>query len=129
MGLTSRGSPSENKKGYKSCSGRIHLSTAEYRFGITTDERGRPRTAVFLAPCEPVAVTVTRQAVQLPPPRKIWRMTRNEFVGGRPDSHQRALKWSAVRDEVEDFPRNVRAVSGGETAPDVRRAWSPALAG
>jgi mono/diheme cytochrome c family protein len=30
-----------------------------------------------------------------------------------PDSHQRALNWSAVRDEVEDFTRNVRAVSGG----------------
>ena len=30
-----------------------------------------------------------------------------------PDSHQRALNWSAVRDEVQDFTRNVRAVSGG----------------
>jgi YVTN family beta-propeller protein len=30
-----------------------------------------------------------------------------------PASHQRALNWSAVRDEVQDFTRNVRAVSGG----------------
>ena len=30
-----------------------------------------------------------------------------------PLSHQRALNWSAVRDEVQDFTRNVRAVSGG----------------
>ena len=30
-----------------------------------------------------------------------------------PNSHQRALNWSAVRDEVQDFTRNVRAVSGG----------------
>jgi YVTN family beta-propeller protein len=30
-----------------------------------------------------------------------------------PESHQRALNWSAVRDEVQDFTRNVRAVSGG----------------
>jgi YVTN family beta-propeller protein len=30
-----------------------------------------------------------------------------------PDSHQRALNWSAVRDEVQDFTRNIRAVSGG----------------
>jgi hypothetical protein len=28
-------------------------------------------------------------------------------------SHQRALNWSAIRDEVQDFTRNVRAVSGG----------------
>jgi hypothetical protein len=31
-----------------------------------------------------------------------------------PASHQRALNWSAVRDEVQDFTRNVRAVSGEE---------------
>ncbi len=30
-----------------------------------------------------------------------------------PDSHQRALNWSAVRDEVQDFERNIRLVSGG----------------
>jgi hypothetical protein len=30
-----------------------------------------------------------------------------------PDSHQRVLNWSAVRDEVQDFERNIRAVSGG----------------
>jgi hypothetical protein len=27
---------------------------------------------------------------------------------------QRALNWSAVRDEIQDFERNIRAVSGGE---------------
>ncbi len=30
-----------------------------------------------------------------------------------PDSQQHVLNWSAVRDEVEDFERNIRAVSGG----------------
>jgi hypothetical protein len=30
-----------------------------------------------------------------------------------PESHQRALNWSAVRDEPQDFDRNIRAVSGG----------------
>jgi YVTN family beta-propeller protein len=30
-----------------------------------------------------------------------------------PESHQRVLNWSAVRDEAQDFTRNVRAVSGG----------------
>jgi len=31
-----------------------------------------------------------------------------------PDFHQRALNWSAVRDEVQDFELNIRAVSGGQ---------------
>lgn len=31
-----------------------------------------------------------------------------------PSSHQRALNWSAVRDEVQDFELNIRAVSGGQ---------------
>jgi hypothetical protein len=30
-----------------------------------------------------------------------------------PESHMRALNWSAIRDEVQDFERNIRAVSGG----------------
>src|SRR5262249_16332330 len=30
-----------------------------------------------------------------------------------PLSHMRALNWSAIRDEVQDFERNIRAVSGG----------------
>lgn len=30
-----------------------------------------------------------------------------------PESHQRALNWSSVRDSVQDFERNIRAVSGG----------------
>jgi hypothetical protein len=30
-----------------------------------------------------------------------------------PDSDLRALNWSAVRDEVQDFELNIRAVSGG----------------
>jgi hypothetical protein len=36
--------------------------------------------------------------------------------GGAPNvplSHMRALNWSAIRDEVQDFERNIRAVSGG----------------
>src|SRR5262245_17234344 len=39
-----------------------------------------------------------------------------KIVNGAPSlpaSHQRALNWSAVRDEVQDFERNIRAVSGG----------------
>src|SRR4030095_12439283 len=31
-----------------------------------------------------------------------------------PDFKQRVLNWSAVRDEVQDFELNIRAVSGGE---------------
>jgi hypothetical protein len=31
-----------------------------------------------------------------------------------PEFHQRALNWSAVRDEVQDFELNIRAVSGGQ---------------
>ena len=31
-----------------------------------------------------------------------------------PSSHQRVLNWSAVRDEVQDFELNIRAVSGGQ---------------
>lgn len=31
-----------------------------------------------------------------------------------PFFHQRALNWSAVRDEVQDFELNIRAVSGGQ---------------
>ena len=31
-----------------------------------------------------------------------------------PNFRQRVLNWSAVRDEVQDFSRNIRAVSGGE---------------
>ena len=31
-----------------------------------------------------------------------------------PTSDQRVLNWSAVRDEVQDFSRNIRLVSGGE---------------
>jgi hypothetical protein len=31
-----------------------------------------------------------------------------------PSSDQRVLNWSAVRDEVQDFERNIRLVSGGE---------------
>jgi len=30
-----------------------------------------------------------------------------------PASHMRVLNWSAIRDEVQDFERNIRAVSGG----------------
>ena len=40
-----------------------------------------------------------------------------------PDSHQRALNWSAVRDEVQDFTRNVRAVSGGGGLITDRCQW------
>src|SRR4030095_6869250 len=31
-----------------------------------------------------------------------------------PDFKQRVLNWSAVRDEVQDFELNIRAVSGGQ---------------
>jgi YVTN family beta-propeller protein len=39
------------------------------------------------------------------------------FINGAPlapTSDQRVLNWSAVRDEVQDFERNIRLVSGGE---------------
>ena len=42
-----------------------------------------------------------------------------------PQSHQRALNWSAVRDEVQDFTRNIRAVSGGGGLIRVDGAGNP----
>ncbi len=42
-----------------------------------------------------------------------------------PQSHQRALNWSAVRDAVQDFTRNVRAVSGGSGLIRVDGAGKP----
>ena len=42
-----------------------------------------------------------------------------------PESHQRALNWSAVRDRVQDFTRNTRAVSGGGGLIRVDGAGNP----
>jgi YVTN family beta-propeller protein len=42
-----------------------------------------------------------------------------------PESHQRALNWSAVRDSVQDFTRNIRAVSGGGGLIRVDGAGNP----
>jgi YVTN family beta-propeller protein len=72
--------------------------------------------------CHPQALTdsVTwmfadgpRQAISM---ESTFEFGAAQIVNGAPqlpDSHQRALNWSAVRDEVQDFTRNVRAVSGG----------------
>jgi YVTN family beta-propeller protein len=72
--------------------------------------------------CHPNALTDTvtwmfadgpRQAISM---ESTFEFGAAKIVNGAPalpDSHQRALNWSAVRDEVQDFTRNVRAVSGG----------------
>jgi YVTN family beta-propeller protein len=72
--------------------------------------------------CHPNALTDTvtwmfadgpRQAISM---ESTFERGAAKIVNGAPalpDSHQRALNWSAVRDEVQDFTRNVRAVSGG----------------
>ena len=72
--------------------------------------------------CHPNALTDTvtwmfadgpRQAISM---ESTFEFGAAKIVNGvpvLPDSHQRALNWSAVRDEVQDFTRNVRAVSGG----------------
>lgn len=36
------------------------------------------------------------------------------FAPTLPAFHQRALNWSAVRDEIQDFELNIRAISGGQ---------------
>ena len=38
----------------------------------------------------------------------------NNFAPLLPTFHQRALNWSAVRDEIQDFELNIRNVSGGQ---------------
>jgi YVTN family beta-propeller protein len=72
--------------------------------------------------CHPSALTDTVTWMFADGPRQAISMESTfEFGAARivdgvpllPHSHQRALNWSAVRDEVQDFTRNVRAVSGG----------------
>ena len=72
--------------------------------------------------CHPQALTDTvtwmfadgpRQAISM---ESTFEFGAASIVNGAPklpESHQRALNWSAVRDEVQDFERNIRAVSGG----------------
>jgi YVTN family beta-propeller protein len=72
--------------------------------------------------CHPNALTDTvtwmfadgpRQAISM---ESTFEFGAAKIVNGAPalpESHQRALNWSAVRDEVQDFSRNIRAVSGG----------------
>jgi YVTN family beta-propeller protein len=72
--------------------------------------------------CHPQGLTDTVTWMFADGPRQAISME-NTFTFGEaviengapklPDSHQRALNWSAVRDEGQDFTRNVRAVSGG----------------
>ena len=72
--------------------------------------------------CHPNALTDTvtwmfadgpRQAISMESTFEFGAANIVNGVPVLPDSHQRALNWSAVRDEVQDFTRNVRAVSGG----------------
>ena len=72
--------------------------------------------------CHPNALTDTvtwmfadgpRQAISMESTFEFGAATIVNGVPLLPASHQRALNWSAVRDEVQDFTRNVRAVSGG----------------
>ncbi len=87
--------------------------------------------------CHPQALTDTvtwmfadgpRQAISM---ESTFEFGAASIVNGAPklpESHQRALNWSAVRDEVQDFERNIRAVSGGggphpESFRRAPRAW------
>jgi hypothetical protein len=58
-----------------------------------------------------------RQAISMESTFAHPQPTGHAFVNGAPlapTSDQRVLNWSAVRDEVQDFERNIRLVSGGE---------------
>ncbi len=72
--------------------------------------------------CHPQALTDTvtwmfadgpRQAISMESTFTFGQAVIENGAPKLPDSHQRALNWSAVRDEVQDFTRNIRAVSGG----------------
>ena len=54
-----------------------------------------------------------RQTISLESTFEFGAVTIQSGAPKLPESHQRALNWSAVRDEVPDFERNTRAVSGG----------------
>jgi YVTN family beta-propeller protein len=54
-----------------------------------------------------------RQSISLESTFEFGAATLERGAPKLPASHQRALNWSAVRDEVQDFERNIRAVSGG----------------
>jgi len=54
-----------------------------------------------------------RQAISMESTFEFGAAVIQDGAPALPDSHQRALNWSAVRDEVQDFTRNIRAVSGG----------------
>ena len=87
--------------------------------------------------CHPKALTDTvtwmfadgpRQAISMESTFEFGAAVIENGAPKLPDSHQRALNWSAVRDEMQDFTRNIRAVSGGG-GPDPRtsRKGSPVL--
>ncbi len=72
--------------------------------------------------CHPQALTDTvtwmfadgpRQAISMESTFEFGAASIINGAPALPQSHQRALNWSAVRDEVQDFERNIRAVSGG----------------
>jgi YVTN family beta-propeller protein len=72
--------------------------------------------------CHPQALTdgVTwmfpdgpRQSISMESTFEFGRAVIRNGAPQLPQSHQRVLNWSAVRDEVQDFERNIRAVSGG----------------
>jgi len=72
--------------------------------------------------CHPQALTDTvtwmfpdapRQAISMESTFEFKAAVIENGAPKLPDSHQRALNWSAVRDETQDFTRNIRAVSGG----------------
>lgn len=48
------------------------------------------------------------------PKRTISQHTDFDLTQAAPRTHQRALNWSAERDEEEDFELNIRGVSGGQ---------------
>ena len=62
-------------------------------------------------PRQTISMESTAVHAQVP---QIGVNVNNNFAPLLPTFHQRALNWSAVRDEIEDFELNIRNVSGGQ---------------
>src|SRR5262249_8924635 len=72
--------------------------------------------------CHPPGLTDSRTWMFADAPRQASSLARTFPAGDAviqtvdpvlADAHMRVLNWSAIRDEVQDFERNIRAVSGG----------------
>ena len=73
-------------------------------------------------PRQTISMESTATRSQVP---QIGINVNNNFAPLLPTFHQRALNWSAVRDEIEDFELNIRNVSGGQGLIALPDASSP----